>query len=178
MELCPDCTRLLSLRALIQQQAASVLGRKSSLLHISFHPSLSCSSVSISPSLAIVITNSMAPHALGDSAERQYNLRVVETCLAARLLAHAWGLSENPVVKVESKARVRLMEVLALHAEQESKVGRGTRGVEELLADVTRILGKEGRGEEGWTKNEMARESGMSAEDFDRVYFQTFLKGE
>jgi hypothetical protein len=88
-------------------------------------------------------------------------------------LAHAWGLSGHEVVSRESKARVRLMEVLALHKEQE---GREV-GPEELMRDVSRILGKEGRGEEGWTREEMARESGMAVGDFERVYFETFLKG-
>ena len=73
---------------------------------------------------------------------------------------------------MESKARVRLMEVLALKRERD-----GERGIEEMMRDVEAVLGRDGRGEKGWTREEMRAASGMKGEDFDRVYFGTFLRG-
>jgi hypothetical protein len=127
-------------------------------------------------SVGIVITNSLAPHDLTDTAPEQYNLRVVESLVAARLLLHAWGLSDHPRVKgkVGEGGRVWLREVLEMWAPGESPVAV----YEKALKDLESILGKGGRAQKGWTTEEMIAESGMSKDEFTETYLHHFLEGE
>lgn len=158
------------------QQAASALCLSNTLLHLSFFPSLSPVPLPLPKSVGIVITNSLAPHDLTDTAPEQYNLRVVESLVAARLLLHAWGLSDHPRVKgkVGEGGRVWLREVLEMWAPGESPVGV----YEKALKDLERILGKGGRAQKGWTTEEMIAESGMSKDEFTETYLHHFLEGE
>jgi galactokinase len=114
----------------------------------------------------VVITNSLTPHALTDSAPEQYNLRVVEGLIAARLLARSWGLGE--LTGVNDK-RIWFKEVLGAYGEKEGisdEMGLLKRGMEE----VKRVLGVEGRDKIGWTREQMVEASGLSEEEFKSLY--------
>lgn len=108
----------------------------------------------------------MVPHSLTDSAPKQYNLRVVESLIAARLLLHAWGLSDS-----RPAGRIWLKEVLFL------RYGQEVPSYETLLSQVEEILGSDGKGDRGWTREEMIDKSGLSSTEFTRLYLD-FLQGK
>ncbi|KAI9637939.1 ribosomal protein S5 domain 2-type protein [Dioszegia hungarica] len=173
-----DVTRLaiasehrMGLRTGGMDQAASALALPNSLLHLSFFPSLSPLPLPLPSGLSVVITNSLTPHSLTDTAPVQYNLRVVESICAARVLLHAWGLSEHERVKGKKgeDARVWLREVLEMW--RPGKVDDETAGVlEEAVEAAEKVLGAKGRGERGWTREEMREASGMEEGEFDKTY--------
>ncbi|WVF71975.1 hypothetical protein IAT40_006785 [Kwoniella sp. CBS 6097] len=173
-------------------QSASVLCLPYTLLHLDFHPTLTPTPLPIPSSLAIVITNSLAPHSLTDSAPEHYNLRVVEVLCAARILAHAWGLSDSGTI---GKNRIWLREVLEEAATKWSSpksegeqpngivnghvngigggvtAGKSEGGVsvevmERALSEIKGILGREG----GWSKEDMVDASGLTKEEFEETY--------
>lgn len=119
----------------------------------------------------------MAPHSLADSAEDRYNLRVVENLCATRILLHAFGADAGVLSTTQrgSTGRLWLREALEHWAEDahmdEETVYRN------LLARIIGVLGKEGRDKNGWTKNQMIEESGMTAEDFEAT-FLAFIPSE
>ncbi|AAW46834.1 galactokinase, putative [Cryptococcus deneoformans JEC21] len=151
-------------------QAASILSVPNSLLHLSFYPSLKPAILPLPSSLTLVITNSMAPHSLADSAPDRYNLRVVENLCATRILLHTFGADAGVLSTTQrgSTGRLWLREALEHWAEDahmdEETVYRN------LLARIVGVLGKEGRDKNGWTKNQMIEESGMTAEDFEATF--------
>ncbi|OCF32013.1 galactokinase [Kwoniella heveanensis BCC8398] len=155
-------------------QAASILSKPNSLLHLSFYPSLHASSLPLPSSLSLVITNSLAPHALADSAPERYNLRVVENLCATRILLHALkiDLGVSPTQQSGSTGRLWLRE--ALEHWGETKHMEESAVYEELLSRIPQILGKDGRGVTGWTAEQMVEESGMLLEEF-RSTFLTFI---
>ena len=174
-----------------EQQAASALCLPNTLLHLAFHPQLHPEPLPLPVSLAIVIANSLSAHALTDTAPEQYNLRVVESLCAARLLLHAWGLSNPPKVSASltngnnadtpehrlrsgpEKGRLWLKEVLEVWIPDcpDEEV------YERALSQLDEVLGVDGRGEKGWTREEMIEASGMSASDFTATYLE-FLESE
>lgn len=147
-------------------QAASALSLAGSLLKISFHPQLDSSPLPLPSGLAVVITNSLAPHALTDSAPERYNLRVVEVLCASRLLLRAWGIDCEG--RSGEEGRIWLREAFDLLNKEAS--------VEDLcrraLADLPAVLGKDGRDKTGWTREEMIEASGMTAEAFTETYLE------
>lgn len=136
-----------------------------SVLHISFHPSLEAVPLPLPARLAVVITNSLAPHGLVDDAPERYNLRVVEVLCAARLLLHAWGVDQPRAVAGE-EGRVWLREAVDLREKETSEAAM----YERALADLDTVLGADGRAEKGWSRDEMVAASGMSAADFEKTY--------
>ncbi|OXM76047.1 galactokinase [Cryptococcus neoformans Bt63] len=151
-------------------QAASILSVPNSLLHLSFYPSLRPATLPLPSSLTLVITNSMAPHSLADSAEDRYNLRVVENLCATRILLHAFGADAGVLSTTQrgSTGRLWLREALEHWAEDahmdEETVYR------DLLARIVGVLGKKGRDKSGWTRDQMIEESGMTAADFEATF--------
>lgn len=135
----------------------------------------------------MVISNSLAPHALADSAPVQYNLRVVESLCAARVLLHAWGLTDHPRLKDTEKedwklktgeeGRLWLREVLELKWPGRAEKGEEQQMYEEARADLQSALGTDERDKKGWTREEMIAVSGMSEHEFSETYLH-FLEGE
>jgi galactokinase len=145
-----------------------VLCLPSTLLHLSFHPKLHPVPLPLPKSLAVVITNSLAPHALTNTAPEHYNLRVVEVLIAARILATAWGVGD--IEGVNGK-RIWFKEVLDAWARKTGIEGEKEVFEQAILA-VHTILEVDGRGERGWTREEMIESSGMSREDFTKTYLE------
>lgn len=136
-----------------------------SVLHLSFHPSLEATPLPLPPQLAVVITNSLAPHGLVDDAPERYNLRVVEVLCASRLLLHAWGVDDPRAVAGE-EGRVWLREAVDLREKQSSE----KEMYERALSDLDTVLGADGRASKGWSRDEMVSASGMSQPDFEKTY--------
>ncbi|WVQ71790.1 galactokinase [Cryptococcus sp. DSM 104548] len=148
-------------------QSASALALPNNLLHLSFHPTLLPTPLPLPGSLSLVITNSLAPHSLTDSAPEEYNLRVVEILIATRLLLNRWGLSSS----FTNAPRPWLREVLGICSgeadgehmgwEQEGEV------VEKALGEIE-WLRKDG----GWSREEAVAVSGLPEELFRKDYLE------
>ncbi|WWD19422.1 galactokinase [Kwoniella shandongensis] len=153
-------------------QAASILSSPNSLLHLSFYPALSASNLPLPSSLSLVITNSLAPHALADSAPDRYNLRVVENLCATRILLHALQIDVDVPETSQGGSTGRLWLREALEHWAEAKLLDEAGMYEELLSRLPSILGRDGRGVDGWTKEQMIEESGMSSTDFKATFLE------
>jgi len=103
-----------------------------------------------------------------------YNLRVVETLVAARVLAKGLG------VRIGPKEKVRLREVLGRwigegeagveqEEDEDKAIGRLKEGLRRILPEVDRILGTE-KGRRGLTMEEMVAASGLGEDEFKDVY--------
>ena len=80
-------------------QSASVLASQGNALHISFHPALDVQPLSLpktSPEPVFLIADSLVPAEKHKTGPINYNLRVVECTLAARVLAKKLNLGALP----------------------------------------------------------------------------------
>ncbi|KIK54012.1 hypothetical protein GYMLUDRAFT_249907 [Collybiopsis luxurians FD-317 M1] len=155
-------------------QAASVISVPSSALYISFFPSLSASSVPLPPGAVFIIANSLVISDKAVTAKRNYNLRVVETLAAARILALRLG------VKVGAEERVTLREVIGRLAGEIEGEGDGEGMPIEWIEETLRRMEREVEGlkpakatedgQLGVKMEEMIRMSGLSEGEFKQVY--------
>jgi hypothetical protein len=169
-------------------QAASVISTTNSALYVSFFPRLSAqpiplpgaSTTSASPILTaaalppravFVCANSLVVSDKVVHARTRYNLRVVETLVAARILARKLNIS------VGDREKVTLREVLGrLVGEDPSGVGMDLGVLMKALermgkeVEVLKPESKSTDGEEGTTLEEMIEWSGLSEEVFREVY--------
>lgn len=163
-------------------QSASVISPPYSALYVSFFPSLSAVPVPLpatSPPSVFVCANSLVVSDKVVHAKSRYNLRVVETLVAARVLARRLG------VEVGVEEKVTLREVLGRWVGE----GSGAGAEEEWLKGALERAGKEldglklvegdgSSGEEtGVTMEEMVELSGLSPEQFHKVYL-SWVDGE
>nr|GAT46665.1 predicted protein [Mycena chlorophos] len=107
------------------------------------------------------------------TAERGYNLRVVETLVGARVLARALGVALGP------KEKITFREVVGRYV-AETDVGRGGKGMDEVA--LMEVLGRMGEAVEalkpratthpefGATMEEMVEMSGLDKEEFHEIY--------
>ncbi|CAK5268211.1 unnamed protein product [Mycena citricolor] len=154
-------------------QAASVMSVPSSVLYITFYPSLTASPTPLPAGAVLVCAHSLKVSDKALTAKSGYNLRVVETLVGARALARTLGIDIGP------KEKITFREV-AGRLVQETDVSSGGKGMSiEALMDVLRRLNAtvdslkpEGSTdpEFGATKEEMIALSGLSAEEFEQVY--------
>ncbi|KAJ3735757.1 GHMP kinase [Lentinula guzmanii] len=152
-------------------QAASVISVPSSALYISFFPELSASAVPLPSGAVFIIANSLVVSDKAVTAKRNYNLRVVETLAAARILARRLEL------KVEKTEKVTLREVVGRLAGEVEEAGE--MPVEWLLETLKRMEREieclkpsksSEEGQMGVTMEEMIEMSGLTAEEFHDVY--------
>ncbi|TFK49794.1 Galactokinase [Heliocybe sulcata] len=111
-------------------------------------------------------------------AKTQYNLRVVETLVAARVLCRLLNL---PLDQGGSREKVTLREVVGRYlGVQETKGGQASVSTEQLYKALTELgahtgklrpaTWKEGDEQLGVTMEEMVEMSGLSKEDFHETY--------
>ena len=161
-------------------QAASVISTLNSALYISFYPTLSAQPIELpteraDPPAVFVIANSLVVSDKAVSAKTQYNLRVVETLVGARVLA------DRLRVKVGRTEKVTFREVLGRWIlGDEKELGKGI-GVGQLKAGLERVLeesaeglkpppGKVADGQLGVTLEEMISMSGLPGPEFHQLY--------
>ena len=161
-------------------QAASVISTLNSALYISFYPTLSVQPIELpteqaDPPAVFVIANSLVVSDKAVSAKTQYNLRVVETLVGARILADRLG------VRIERTEKVTFREVLGrwISGADEKEVGKDV-GVEKLKDGLERILveveglrpppEKAMDGQLGVTLEEMINLSGLPEPEFHQLY--------
>lgn len=160
-------------------QAASVISTLNSALYISFYPTLSAQPIELpteraEPPAVFVIANSLVVSDKAVSAKTQYNLRVVETLVGARVLANRLG------VEVGRTEKVTFREVLGRWISGDEKTSGKELEVEKLKDGLERILVEvEGLkpppanvtdGQLGVTLEEMINLSGLSEPEFHQLY--------
>lgn len=159
-------------------QAASVISPPSSALYITFYPALNATPTPLPARAVFVCANSLVVADKAVSAKRQYNLRVVETLVGARVLARALGVS------VGERERVTLREVLGRvvgEAEGEEAGESVLRAGLERMGREVEVLRSPGSGADGGelgvTMEEMVALSGLEKDVFDEVYL-SWVEGE
>lgn len=162
-------------------QSASVLSRRGAGLYVSFSPRLEVETVDLPQAksetgeeekLVMVIANSLAKHDLASDAKRQYNLRVMETLMGARILGKSLDILQGT-----REDKLQLRDIIGLVA-GESQGAQGIltlaeleRELENILPHVDRILGPDAeKRQKGFTVEEVIQASGMTQEAFKRVY--------
>jgi galactokinase len=165
-------------------QAASVISTSNSALYISFYPALSAQPIELptergDPPAIFVIANSLMVSDKAVSAKTQYNLRVVETLVGARILANRLG------VGIGHTEKVTFREVLGRWISEDEKESGREVEVEKLKEGLERILVEvEGLrpppdedGQLGVTLEEMIRSSGLPEPEFHQLYL-SWVEGE
>lgn len=160
-------------------QAASVISTLNSALYISFYPALSAQPIELpteltDPPAVFVIANSLVVSDKAVSANTQYNLRVVETLVGARILANRLG------VKIGRREKVTFREVLGRWISgDEKESGKGIEaeklkdGLERIsmeLEDLKPPPEKVIDGQLGVTMEEMVDLSGLPEPEFRQLY--------
>ncbi|TBU25011.1 Galactokinase [Dichomitus squalens] len=156
-------------------QAASVICTPHSALYVTFYPKLDAELIPLptprtSPRAVFVCANSLVVSDKVVSAKWHYNLRVVETLVGARVLANKLGITLGP----SERPTFRVILSRWLGAPESGLDADGLKvGIERFLPEVEKLRPpREGRpaGEEGVTLDEMVGLSGLSKEQFHKVY--------
>ncbi|KAJ7157613.1 Galactokinase [Mycena crocata] len=154
-------------------QAASVMSVSSSVLYITFYPSLTATPTPLPGGAVLVCAHTLKVADKALSAKQGYNLRVVETLVGARALARTLG------VTVGAREKITFREVIGkLTAETDvgpSGVGMDVDALMAVLAKMEAAVEKlkpagSTHAEFGATMEEMIELSGLSAEEFHEVY--------
>jgi galactokinase len=170
-------------------QSASVLSRVGAGLYVSFVPELGVEMVQL-PSiskgadvdveeekLVMVIANSLTKHDLAGGATKQYNLRVMETLIGARVLGRALGVIQDGEKGVE---KLQLRQVVGRFAGEQRDSSSVISphelesALEKILREVDRILGPDAESRDvGHLPEGLASLTGLSDEAFERVFLST-----
>lgn len=165
-------------------QAASVISTPNSALYVSFFPRLSAEPIplpgashisasatstatSSPPGAIIVCANSLVVSDKLVHARTRYNLRVVETLVAARVLARKLS------IPIGNRERVTLREVLGRVIGEDPTKAKDLDILKEGLKRMEKeveVLKAGNDGEDGVTLKEMIDWSGLSEELFREVY--------
>ncbi|TFK82427.1 galactokinase gal [Polyporus arcularius HHB13444] len=156
-------------------QAASVICTPHSAIFVNFYPKLSAEPIPLPtprtiPRAIFVCANSLVVSDKAVTAKFHYNLRVVETLVAARVLGRLLNLPLTPTER--PTLRVILTRWLGTpEADLEKEDVKSA--IERFLPEIEKLRPtREGRepGEEGVTMKEMIELSGLSEEQFNQVY--------
>ena len=160
-------------------QAASVISTPNSALYISFYPTLSAEPIELPTERAdhpavFVIANSLVVSDKAVSAKTQYNLRVVETLVGARILARRLG------VKIGRTEKATFREVLGRwifgdekESGKEVEVEKLKYGLERILVEVEGLKPAPETAVDGQlsvTLEEMINLSGLPGPEFHQLY--------
>lgn len=171
-------------------QAASIMSLTSSALYITFYPTLSATPTPLPSNAVFIIANSLVVSDKAITAKYNYNLRVVETLVGARVLARHLGVKLNDNPPHDGKGgkweKVTYREVLGrLVGEPQGCGPEGDMGSSALLVALKSVIPKlnallpksvagrdsEVEGQElGVTMEEMIEMSGLTPQIFHEVY--------
>lgn len=170
-------------------QAASVISLPLSALFINFYPLLHAEAVPLPIARtarrgALVIANSLVVADKVVSAKWHYNLRVVETLVGARILANILAPTHPTIAElVRDVERPTFREVLGAYlgvrevkgkADNALNVDQLRGALKQLVEETEKLRGPALRGnkggELGLTMEEMVKFSGLSPEEFHRIY--------
>jgi galactokinase len=161
-------------------QAASVMSIAQSALYITFHPRLSAELIPLpvtSPRSVFVCANSLVVADKVVSSKFRYNLRVVETLVAARVLARRLRV---PVAKTEKVTLKQVVDRFIGVPEGEEAEGSTLRkGLEQIISEADGL--KQGdisdKEDTGLTLEEMVELSGLTQKEFHDLYL-SWVDGE
>lgn len=158
-------------------QAASVISTLNSAIYVTFFPKLSAQPIALpttltTPPAVFIITNSLVVSDKAVQAKTQYNLRVVETLVGARILAKELGVS------VGKKEKITYREVLGrwlgeneIETGEEMDVTKLRDGLERILVECERLRPASAQeGQLGVTLDEMVTLSGLPKDEFHELY--------
>lgn len=160
-------------------QAASVISTLNSALYISFYPTLSAEPIELpteraDPPAIFVIANSLVVSDKAVSAKTQYNLRVVETLVGARVLANHLGVNIGRAEKVTFREVLgRWVSGDGKESGKEIEVGKLRDGLQRILAELEGLKPspeKVAGGQLGVTLEEMINLSGLPEPEFHKLY--------
>ncbi|KAJ7167511.1 Galactokinase [Mycena filopes] len=150
-------------------QAASILSVSSSVLYITFYPALTASPTPLPGGAVLVCAHSLVVADKALTAARNYNLRVVETLVGARVLARSLGLS------VGAREKITFREVVGRLVGEDDAKGMDATALMAALRPVEGALDALKppnctEPEFGATLAEMVELSGLEAGAFHEVY--------
>ncbi|CCM02772.1 uncharacterized protein FIBRA_04880 [Fibroporia radiculosa] len=158
-------------------QAASVICTPDTALYITFFPSLSAQPTPLPtsrtvPRAVFVCANSLVVSDKVVGAKTRYNLRVVETLVGARVLAHHIGVvlapTERPTLREVLGRWLGFYEAKNVPSDLDTDMLR--EGVQKILPYVEKLRPTRDDGELGVTMEEMIEWSGMPEAEFRQVY--------
>lgn len=151
-------------------QSASVLGLEGSALYIKFKPTLDAKPVSFpksNPELTFVIAKSFVQADKHTTGPVNYNLRVVECTLAARILAKKHGLT-LPEDNGPLGSTLRGFQDAYFAKET------GTTGHEQQLQKCIDLVKQDLSKEEGYTREEITKILDISIDQLTQRYMTRF----
>ena len=152
-------------------QSASVLGLEGNALYIKFKPALDAKPVSFpksNPELTFVIAKSFVQADKHTTGPVNYNLRVVECTLAAKILAKKHELT-LPEDNGPLGSTLRGFQDTYF-----AKQGGGATGHEEQLQKCIDIVKQDLSKDEGYTREEITEILGISIEELTQKYMTRF----
>ncbi|KAI5805509.1 ribosomal protein S5 domain 2-type protein [Peziza echinospora] len=151
-------------------QSASVLGLEGSVLYITFKPALDAKAASFpksTPALTFVIAKSFVQADKHTTGPVNYNLRVVESTLAAQVLAKKHGLT---LPEDNGPLGSTLRGFQDTYFAQESTSSTHEEQLKKCIELVKTDLPKE----EGYTREEITEILGISLEQLTKQYMTRF----
>lgn len=154
-------------------QAASVMSNAHSALYITFHPRLSAEPIPLpitSPRSVFVCANSLVVADKVVSSRYRYNLRVVETLVAARVLARRLRV---PVAKTEKVTLKQVVDrFLGVPEGQDVDVATLKKGLQHIITEADGLKQGDNSDDEdtGLTLEEMVELSGLTQKEFHDLY--------
>ncbi|CDS11038.1 hypothetical protein LRAMOSA03302 [Lichtheimia ramosa] len=149
-------------------QAASVFSEQQYALHVEFVPRLSTQLVKLpetQPPMAFVIANTLVTSDKFVTAPRNYNLRVVETRMAALFLSRALGLGQQ----VDS-----LKEVYDLYFKDDNSTTSDVEKYDKLLDAAIQAFPQDKSDGQGYTLEEVAEMVNLPAQTLNERYMTRF----
>lgn len=149
-------------------QAASVFSEQQYALHVEFVPRLSTQLVKLpetQPPMAFVIANTLVTSDKFVTAPRNYNLRVVETRMAALFLSRALGLGQQ----VDS-----LKEVYDLYFKDDNSTTSDVEKYDKLLDAAIKAFPQDNSDGQGYTLEEVAEMVNLPAQTLNERYMTRF----
>ncbi|KAK3835106.1 MAG: galactokinase [Linnemannia elongata] len=163
-------------------QACSILAKPNSACFIEFHPVLKVTPVAFPttiPSIAFVIADTLVTSDKAVTAPVRYNLRVVETRGAARILALALG------IPIPESGKLHLKQVLDAHFDKigytpaagKTEAEIDIEKLTEMVQVVERVFGTD-EIKNGVTFEKLCELSQLSGDEFTRLYIQQPIRAE
>jgi len=149
-------------------QSASVFGLHSFALHIEFVPKLAVTPVpfpEIDESFVFVVANTGVVVDKQATAPTDYNLRVVETNLAAGLLSRS--------LKLDSTYKT-LKEVMDSYFSGKDLASEGLRLVQKQLEEMLDAVNQYIINKQGYTQSEMAHSLGLDEPELVKIYLTDY----
>ncbi|RPA85416.1 Galactokinase [Ascobolus immersus RN42] len=158
-------------------QAASVFGVKNHALNISFTPSLKAKAVAFpktTPALTFIIANTLVTADKHTTAPVNYNLRVVETALAAEILAKKYGLT-LPQDKGPLGISLRGFHDAYYTKKNGKAADPNSEEFDDQLQELCqKIVTETFTNEEGYTHEETAKLLGISVDEMSKRFMSRF----